>query len=230
MTKFKEKISKHFAFLKIFFADTHLAHLLLPYFILKGIAKVKELKFAPPLKRILLSFIVGSFIFNTTFGQQLKDTSNISKNTIYFEVLGNGGVYSFNYDRIFFSKKLFKISGRVGASYIPPFVGYSHVFTYPVEINFLYGKKNYLEVGIGYTSVFNLYKENIFKVYDIYAYPVLRISYRFQKPNGGFFFRTGLILYFIDTAFTKYYSNYSNNKTWLGLGFGYTFKNKNEKK
>lgn len=221
----KENIKfPYFAFLKISFAVTHTAHLLFPSFIFNGMPKVKEPNFAHPLKKILLSFIIGSTIFSTAFGQQITDTSNISKNTIYFEALGNGGIYSVNYDRILFTKKLFKISGGIGISYFPPSIRYNHIFTYPVEITFLYGRKNHLEVGIGYTPVFNLYNEDIFKVYDIYSYPVLRIGYRFQKLNGGFFFKTGLLLYFLDTDFTKDYSIYGNNKTWLGLGVGYTFK------
>jgi hypothetical protein len=230
MTELKEIKSRPFAFLKIScnrtlhtFACSHKQTHKTP--------QAKECNHAiTPIKICTILLLCVTSLFNQTFGQATKDSTSISKNTVYLELLGNGGIYSFNYDRIILTKKLFKISGSIGISYIPPSVRYNHTFTYPAEINFLYGKRNYLELGIGYTLVFNLYKEDIFKIYDIYSYPVLRISYRLQKPNGGFFFTTGLLFYFAKNEFITDYSNYSNNKTWIGLGFGYTLKNKNQKK
>jgi len=228
MIELKKRKSQPFAFLKISYNRT-LHTFAYSHKQTHKVPQAKECNHAnAPIKicTILLLFVTS--LFNQTFGQATKDSTSISKNTIYLELLGNGGIYSFNYDRIILTKKLFKISGSIGISYIPPFVRYNHTLTYPIEINFLYGKKNYFELGIGYTPVFNLYKEDIFKIYDIYSYPVLRIGYRFQKPNGGFFFRTGLLLYFVKNEFITDYSNYSNNKTWISLGFGYTFKNKNK--
>ena len=229
--KKENKIFPRFTFLKISLSNIHLAHLLLPHFIFSGLAKAKEPNFPCGQGKLLtILLLFGTSIFNQTIGQTENEFTNISKNTVYFELLGNGGIYSLKYDRIILAKKIFKISGSIGVSYIPPSIRYNHTFTYPTEINLMYGKRNYLEVGIGFTPVFNLYKEDIFKIYDIYSYPVLRIGYRLQKPNGGFFFKTGLLIYCAKNEFTTDYSNYSNSKTWLGLGFGYAFKNKNQKR
>jgi hypothetical protein len=228
--KEKKKVQR-FAFFKISFADTHLAHLLLPHFIFNGMTKAKEPNFAyVPIRLFIIPLLLQICVFYQSSGQTVKDSTSISKNTVYVELLGNAGIYSINYDRIILEEKRLKISGSIGISYIPPSIRYNHTFIYPAEINFLYGRKNYLELSIGYSLLLNLYKEDIFMVYDIYSYPVLRIGYRFQKPNGGFFFRTGFLLYLVKNGFTIDYSNYSNNKTWIGAGFGYTFKNKNQKK
>lgn len=230
MTKFEEIKSQPLAFLKISCNRTIRASVIFHKQQHKA-PKEKECNITNVLIKIstiLLLFVIS--LFNQTFGQVTKDSTSISKNTVYLELLGNGGVYSFNYDRILLTKTLFKISGSVGISYIPPSFRYNHTFTYPLEINLLYGIRNHFELGIGYTPVFNLYKEDIFKIYDDYSYPALRIGYRFQKPNGGFFLRAGLLLYIGKNEFITDYSNYGNNRTWISLGFGYTFKNLNTKK
>lgn len=172
---------------------------------------------------LILLFGIITFFLNPAVAQSSMDSIKISKNTIYLEAFGNGGIYSINYDRIVFSKKLFKISGRVGVSYIPYPLSYTNIFFYPTELNFLCGKKHYGELGIGYTPVFRLYKKNLFKIYDFYSYTGIRIGYRFQKNEGGFFVRAGL-MYVI-----KLFNDYSNNKglpLWFGLGLGYTLKQK----
>lgn len=76
-------------------------------------------------------------------------TPYFRKNSIYAELLGNGGVYSINYDRIFQLSKQVKIVPRVGFSTL------DEVLIFPLEANLLLSKsntsKNFFETGIGLT-------------------------------------------------------------------------------
>ena len=214
---------------KIKFIDALIHNNLKYYFELCKICTNKHLKhFAfNPIKLITILIIFGILFVNPTFGQISKDSANISKNTIYFEALGNGVLYSLNYDRIIFTKNLFQISGRIGFSYIPylknNLESFNDIFKYPFEVNVLYGRKSHAEIGLGYTPVFITYHENTFKIYDVYSYSGVRVGYRYQEPFGGFFFRIGFIPYI---NFPKYLKN-SGPKYYLGFGFGYTFMKNN---
>jgi len=47
----------------------------------------------------------------------------------------------------------------------------------------------------------------------------VRAGYRYQKPKGGLFFKTGILCSNIpQNSFKRGFS------LWLGLGIGYTFK------
>lgn len=68
----------------------------------------------------------------------------------------------------------------------------------PLEVSAFYGKSNHhLELGFGVTSFLNtssVFDSETFEtiekvVYD--AFIPLRIGYRYQKPEGGFFSRVG---------------------------------------
>ncbi|MEI8203074.1 MAG: hypothetical protein WCH34_08695 [Bacteroidota bacterium] len=184
---------------------------------------MKEYK---PGKPLLISLIILLLLGNATYGQAIKDTAGIAKNTVYVELLGNGGLYSINYDRILFRIKRLRISAGIGISYIPPSIWYYKHFIFPIGINFIYGGTNNIEVGLRYNPVLNLYKYDIPTIYNFSFIPEININYRFQKLKGGFFFKMGLILFFDKNEYTTTFSNYSNNNIWLGLGIGYTFKNK----
>lgn len=171
-------------------------------------------------------------IKKNSFKQNLKahpypgDSIKPAKNSIFFELGGNGGLYSVNYDRLIFSKKNFKISGRIGGSIMPYEIKNPrlYVFSYPIEINFFYGKKSNIEIGIGCTPVFLQYSLDILKTYYIYANPIIRLGYRYQKPNGGYYFRAGMLIYSVVYSFPGYYADWYTDRLWLGLSFGYTFK------
>lgn len=179
---------------------------------------------------ILIILFVSS-VFNQTFGQSTKDSTSISKNTVYFELLGNGGLYSINYDRVLITKNLLKATFRVGLSDWYPYMYQIHFITFPTEISLLYGNKHNIEFGAGYTFLF-LYnqKSKLISSTDfLLSTPLLRLSYRFQKPRGGFFLKIGISVPF--TLFTgnrnKYYNDFfaPSSDPFPGLSFGYTFKN-----
>jgi len=161
---------------------------------------------------------VGMFLGDTSNAQ--NDSLSIAKNTVFVELFGNGGIYSINYDRMLVKKNKIKISGRIGFSLLPV---YNNIFTYPLELSAFYGKKHNVEIGIGYTPVFNLYNENIFKIYDMYSYAGARLGYRFQKENDGFFLKAGFM--YVMELYDNY-RDYDDFPYWFGVGFGRTFKTK----
>ncbi len=170
---------------------------------------------------IFFRFFVILFYANLSFGQgdsSIKKSA-IAKNTIFVEGLGNGGLYSLNFDRIVLIKNSMKLSGRIGLSY---YIKLKNLFTYPLEVNLMYGKKGHIEVGIAYTPVFTLYKKDLLKLYDVYAFSGIRIGYRYQVLDGGLFFRLGFIPYIHFPKFMNSRKEYPI--VWMGLSVGYTFK------
>jgi hypothetical protein len=183
----------------------------------------------------------------------VQKNNNYAKNTVFFEFLGNGGFYSLNYDRILKEVKNHKISIRGGISFsiltnliypdikttdpIPfpwglpdGYYGdglYNKSLILPTEINYLIGKKYFFEIGGGLTGDIHLIKN----MYGSSLYLFTRIAgFRFQKENGGFFFRAGLVpsfkifLYKNEFLFDplRYYFSY------ISVDFGYTLKNKHK--
>jgi hypothetical protein len=51
--------------------------------------------------------------------QALAQPNDTARNAVYFELFGNGAVYSINYERLFSPS----FSGRIGASYAPYILG-----------------------------------------------------------------------------------------------------------
>lgn len=134
------------------------------------------------MKRILLMallFCVCLLSMNAQTGTQ--DTIRSKKNSIFLEAFGNGIMYSINYDHLFSMKNKPKIGigTRIGVSY-----GIYHwlfdmtftAITLPAEIYFSYGTKSCLELGLGYTSVF---EEN-----DMEGMFTFRSGYRYRGPEG----------------------------------------------
>lgn len=128
----------------------------------------------------------------------VKDsTASIAKNVVFFELFGNGGLYSLNYERLFPFKHNFAITTRIGGSllsqnykaYSGGIREYGHRAV-PVSVSVLYGKRNKLELGAGYTPDFVINQGNL---YDFNNYLVGMLGYRYQKPSKGFFFKCGML-------------------------------------
>ena len=125
-----------------------------------------------------------------------------SKNLIYAEFGGNSGGYAFNYGRIIYQKDRLKIAASTGFSLMYG-RGNERIFStywvpvFPAEITAFFGRsKHHLELGIGLVT----YREKQFifdedfprnirerKYWGVSIVP--RVGYRFQKPDGGFFYR-----------------------------------------
>lgn len=177
----------------------------------------------------------------TVFGQEKNTLNVVDRNTIYAEAFGQGFCYSLNYDRLFNTENRFKNSFTAGFVYVPESMGFGDgiYLGIPVSYNWLLGKKSHhFEMGIGLTSL--LVNPNSNLGTDSYTYLTPKIGYRFQRPNGGLFFRatvTPMIAILNVSTFNfgaEKYRQFSSFKNVLGLGYaafpwpglsmGYTFK------
>ncbi len=149
------------------------------------------------------------------FGQiedySAADISERSTQTIYFEALGNGLIYSLNFDNLIAHNGRSGLSSRFGLSFYPVFgtTDFPKIVV-PIELNYLSGGERMFEVGLGAS----------FSDYGNHFWPSLRIGYRRQPVDGGFFFRFGFLLGRI-----VYGDDGGTNKQILpsiGLGFGYS--------
>ena len=159
--------------------------------------------------------------------------SLMARNTIFIEGLGNGLMYSINFDRHIYKRDNFKISIRGGAAYIP--LSDLPVWSFPVATNFIFGDKHHLEFGCGLTYVYGLnstYDSNSKLLISSSIYLAIKlIGYRFQINKGGLFFSIGLIpilkIIELNSAYknTKHFLKSEFGPT-IGLGIGYTIKKK----
>jgi len=164
------------------------------------------------MKSLSLKFLLSTIIVfligfqNYIFAQEEAEVFT-AKNSVYVELGGNAGLYSLNYGRIFHQHKRLKISGSAGLSYFRQSsgarsIGISDYWTpvLPIEISAFWGKsRHHLEVGTGmtfYSSRMLIYNPdypptNFQEDILLEAILFFRLGYRYQKPEGGFFFRVG---------------------------------------
>jgi hypothetical protein len=124
------------------------------------------------MKRTILGliFVMG---FTLCYSQENK-----LKNAVFVEVLGNGLWYSLNYEHRILNKGL----ARIGLGLT------SESLTVPITFGGLIGEsKNFFELGVGATV--NMHELGEGGVRAIFITGT--IGYRYEKPNGKFFFRTG---------------------------------------
>lgn len=154
--------------------------------------------------------LIFLFLFSLLTGiVSAQDTSEpAKKNSIFLEYFGNGSFYySLNYDRIMLDKPSWKLAARIGAMYhrqkFDFFVenGYRLRYNIPIEISYLRGKgNNYLELGAGVTYLHEGYDSYVQTEFGLPRIGYIkhqnlnyfgRIGYRYQKTNGGVFFKVG---------------------------------------
>ncbi|MFQ5865286.1 MAG: hypothetical protein ACE5IW_08680 [bacterium] len=159
---------------------------------------------------------LASLLVMTLPDNSFAQSARTDHNSIYLELLGNGILYSINYDRMFSES----ICGRIGIMYIPTgeVDGEENVNVtiVPVTANYLVGKgKHKLELGLGALFVFadRDFDEQGGAVDEQGVAGTATFGYRFQPLNGGFVFRIGFTPIFTDNGFAP----------WGGLSFGYGF-------
>lgn len=192
------------------------------------------------MKKIIFIFL-ALIAYSILKAQTPLPDSSIAKNTIFIEGLGNGIIGSLNYDRLLLIKKQ-KFSYRVGFVYVPIKLNESNFspFSIPIEFNYLKGRKNHLEIGLGfsYAYAFNSshreipHGSNFISVQEfskaIYLF-VKPIGYRFQKDTGGLFVKISGLLLYKALEINNNYTNRANEFTlgpYIGVSIGYTIKNK----
>jgi len=203
-----------------------------------------------------LTFILFCFLFVDAFTQE---TNDVKRNTIYFELLGQGIYDSFTFDRLYNTDKKVRTSFSAGLTFNPDPKEFA--IGTPISYNWIFGqKKHHLELGIGLTAMYvrrgkinvheYLIDENseVIQIHDFtghhndfYLYPTPKIGYRYQKQNGGFFWRAtftppvagissigGIQGYqnFTDIRQTTTFTDNINFETfispWIGISFGWT--------
>jgi hypothetical protein len=177
-------------------------------------------------------FLVLAFILSISLEAtaQTEPETFTKKSGIYLELGGSSGRYALNYNRIFHQKGKLKLNASAGFSMWPKKFDSKTIWlpTVPIEVSAFYGKSNHhLELGMGVTSYLTRSLafdsetfENIDKVVFDAAIPV-RIGYRFQKPEGGFFFRLGYTP--VINLPTGGRGEWGFDPYWAGISFGKSF-------
>lgn len=144
--------------------------------------------------------------------------------SIYFELLGNGGAYSINADyrlREDCSVRLgfvtWSASGFFGEN--------NHLTAFPLLVNYLYGSGNHwLELGVGVLYGHYRASSDYGDVLRDYNFTTLTgsLSYRYQRPHGGQFFKVGLTpLYPLGREDRRYPTE--GFLPLIGVSWGYSF-------
>ncbi len=113
----------------------------------------------------------------------------LPKNSVFGELLGNGGTYSINYEREVFDKFL----GRIGVSYTHD--GESGIPVGVIMIGKYFGEsKHHFEVDGGVTYINGITSEgnSPYKRRENIVFLTAFMGYRYHKPEGKFLFRIGL--------------------------------------
>lgn len=180
-------------------------------------------------KALLISILLFSFI---SASAQDEDEKEFRKNTVYLELLGNGGYYSLNYDRIFEIKPKIKISTRIGFTYFPDLFGNGFRQVGPLtEVSILYSlfnNKHFLELGSGLSYFHQGYMINPGYTYnEAVLFFIPRLGYRFQQPNGGLFFKIGFLPIYEWLVFKPQFfplnREYHRWYMYGGVAVGYSF-------
>jgi hypothetical protein len=110
---------------------------------------------------------------------------SIKKNSIYVELAGSAGLfYNVTYDRMLFGGDKIRVSAALGFQYanLEPDLAFESDYTMSPQVNLLFGRKHYVEIGVGAFIRFGA---------DQVVYP-FRFGYRYQREQGGFFLESGL--------------------------------------
>ncbi|HAH36021.1 MAG TPA: hypothetical protein DEQ87_19360 [Algoriphagus sp.] len=182
-------------------------------------------------EKIFVTVLVLTLSISICAKAQTKSETYTAKNAVYLEVGGSSGRYAINYSKIFHQKGKLKLNASAGFSMWPNRnidSKTSWLPALPLEISALVGKSNHhLELGMGFTSYLNTsfdFDSETFETINkvvINAFIPLRVGYRYQKPEGGFFFRVGYTP-IIDLP-PRTGGNWSFNPYWAGVSFGKSF-------
>jgi hypothetical protein len=148
-----------------------------------------------------------------------------AKNAVYLELLGNGGLYSINYERAL----LDNVTARVGFSYFS--VGATaadgsgqqssakiSLMTAPIMANYLVGGKSHnLELGAGALVVYASGEASgggaSSSAEGVGIAGTATVGYRYQPQDGGFLFKAGFTPLVTESGF----------QGWGGLSLGGAF-------
>jgi hypothetical protein len=124
-----------------------------------------------------------------------QPVSPYTRNAVYFEGLGQGLLYSVNFDHRFAES----IAVRVGVSrFTIEFISDVSITTIPLMVEYLPGHgSSHLEIGLGLIPVYGSISSKFFRTPEgsAGAWVILAtatLGYRYQPVNEGILFRIGL--------------------------------------
>jgi len=166
------------------------------------------------MKQFLLLFSIVILTFSNLQAQVAERTKSQG---VFVEVLGNGLIYSVNYDTRF-SQRFDGLGGRAGIGYIA--IDGTRITTMPFLLNYLLGKeKHFFEIGIGTTLL--AASDDSGSVGPVGSRErgsafvgTMSLGYRLEPTDGGFMFRAGITPLFDTGAFWP---------LWPQVSFGYAF-------
>lgn len=181
-------------------------------------------------KFILFGFSLVLLISSPSIFAQTEAETFTAKKAVYLDLGGNAGQYAITFGKHFYQKGAIKMMGSVGFSLWADRVEGSTVFNpaIPLEVSGLIGSGNHhLELGLGLTPHLATsldFNSETLELEDKVVFDSLiplRIGYRYQKPEGGFFFRVGYTPFFKvpvggreDWVFTSIFAGLSIGKSF----------------
>ncbi len=152
-------------------------------------------------------------------------TKDPARSANFIELGGNAGLYSLNWDYIFYYKEKFKISGRIGANVFPKGIYLEQA--YVIENNYILLKNpHHIELGPGLTLQVKhnptCLADSIYQWENIW-FGMFRIGYRYQPQEDGFFFRAGITPIFYRNSDCGPEFPVTRQWFWAGVAFGITF-------
>lgn len=178
---------------------------------------------------------ISAILFSSCSLFAQTEAPQTNKNIIYVELMGNSGIYSFNYERILATKGKFQFSLRAGFGAFPaPGQTIKCDLAFPFEPVFTFGRsKHRIEVSAGLTTFLEFYSQvdyyepfpevSIRQATDYFFTLNPGIAYRYEKPEGGFFMRAG-----VNAMIPIYHGDLVNTYPILPypkVCLGYKFKN-----
>jgi hypothetical protein len=164
------------------------------------------------MKKYLRKTLLISSLFISSFclSQELKpDLKFTTRNNVNIEALGNGRLYSLNYERLLINRNRTK-------SFIRGGFGITNALYFPIMYNHLFSRNNnHIELGIGITAGWSIITRYGMSEYFRFL-GNFNIGYRFQKSDGKFLFKAFL-------APSVDLPNYSSIEISIGLSIGYCF-------
>lgn len=165
---------------------------------------------------VLVSFVILLFACTNTLAQQGDENIIYKRNAVFVELFGSSVyVYNLTYDREIWVRDNKRVNAALGLQFFPKLglLQYNLVSFSP-QFSFLYGKTHCLEIGAGLS--YDLFFKN-------WGLP-LRLGYRYQPMESGFFFRAALTP--IITNSYPVNSVKLTVVTWGGIGLGYSFRDR----
>ena len=180
-------------------------------------------------KIILAKLLLCNFVLCSN---NIEDDSLfIRRNSLDIELLGsNASLLTIHYARLIKKIKLSGLTMSLGFSYLPSFNSqFNPIISVPVSINLInrVNKKNHLEFGLGVAYSSGLIQEKLAYTDHGKSLEALfltsRVGYRFQKPNGKFFFSAAFTPIVKMVTFSRIQAQSDFFLPFCGIGLGYLF-------